>query len=107
MFYDGCMIMEIHDYRRKLGVQLGSCIKAYELHYLLLQPSMQTLLADLNSITNDGNFIWTQEDKYALESQLVLSTTQPLCLHPSPMVSVMKNKFLSHRYKLSDRELKK
>jgi len=85
----------------------NTSIKNYDVEYILLQPSMQTLLADLNSITNDGNFIWTQEDKYTLESQLILATAQPLCLHPSPIVSVLKYKFHNHKYKLNDRKLKK
>ena len=68
---------------------------------------MQTLLCDLNSITNDGNYIWTQEDKYALESQLVLHTSPPLCLDPRPLVSLVKNKLLAHKHKLNDRRLKR
>jgi hypothetical protein len=79
----------------------------YDLHFVLLEPSMQTLLADLNSITNDGNFIWTQEDKYALESQLILATAKPLCLNPSPIVSIIKHRVHNHKYKLNDRILKK
>ena len=108
--------MEVRDYRRRLLLKNGvdsnhlntNYTKAnHDLHFILLQPSMQTLLADLNSITNDGNFIWTQEDKYALESQLLLVTSQPLCLNPSPMVSLVKNKILTHKFKMSDRYLKK
>ena len=68
---------------------------------------MQTLLCDLNSITNDGNFIWTQEDKYTLESQLILATCQPLCLNPSPIVSLVKNRLLTHKHKLNDKYLKR
>lgn len=100
MFEDGCIIMEIRDYRRR-------CASQFDLHFILLQPSMQTLVADLNSITNDGNFIWTQEDKYTLESQLILATAQPLCLHPSPIVSILKQKILNHKRKLNDRKLKR
>ena len=68
---------------------------------------MQTLLCDLNSITNDGNYVWTQEDKYALESQLVLHTSPPLCLDPRPLVSLVKHKLLEHKNKLNDRRLKR
>lgn len=93
----------------------------------MLQPSVQTLLTDLNSITNDGNFIWTQEDKYALESQLILgnliktiliyyyklklinfeANSQELCLHPSPVVSIIKNRIHLNKFKLNDRKLKR
>ena len=68
---------------------------------------MQTLLCDLNSITNDGNYVWTQEDKYALESQLVLHTSQPLCLDPRPVVSLVKHKLEAHKHKLNNRHLKR
>lgn len=114
LFNDGCIILEVRDYRRmsqlfQNGMMCGEAgiEKSYDLRFILLQPSMQTLLADLNSITNDGNFIWTQEDKYTLESQLILATAQPLCLHPSPIVSILKHKFLNHKYKLNDRKLKR
>lgn len=110
LYKDGCIILEIRDYRRKAQLttyNLPSNYQPYDLQFILLQPSMQTLLADLNSITNDGNFIWTQEDKYTLESQLILATAQPLCLNPSPIVSILKHKFLNHKYKLNDRKLKR
>ena len=68
---------------------------------------MQTLLADLNSITNDSHFIWFQEDKYALESQLLLATAQPLCLNPSPMVSIVRNRALRQKNFMNDRGLKR
>ncbi len=107
LYNDGCIILEIRDYRRFSNLVTNTAINNYDLEFILLQPSMQTLLADLNSITNDGNFIWTQEDKYTLESQLILATAQPLCLHPSPIVSVLKHKLHNHKYKLNDRKLKK
>lgn len=107
LYKDGCIIMEIRDYRRKGNASNQSINNAFEAQFVLLEPSMQTLLADLNRITNDGNFIWTQEDKYTLESQLILATAQPLCLNPSPLVSILKYKFLNHKYKLNDKRLKR
>jgi hypothetical protein len=74
---------------------------------MLLQPSTQTLLADLNSITNDSHFIWTQEDKYSLESQLLLATAQPLCLTPNPAVSIVKSKLHLQKNRMNERQLKK
>ena len=55
----------------------------------------------------DWLYISTQEDKYTLESHLILATAKPLCLHPSPAVAVLKHKCLSHKYKLNDRKLKR
>ena len=34
----------------------------------------------------------TPEDRLALESQLVLSTAEPLCLDPNPVVSILAKK---------------
>jgi hypothetical protein len=100
LFYDGCIILEIRDYRRKNS-------NLYDLSFVLLKPSMQTLLADLNSITNTSQFISTQEDKYFLESQLLLATTEPLCLDPSPMVSIVKNNISMQKFKMSHKQLRK
>jgi transcription factor SPT20 homolog len=49
--------------------------------------SIQTILADVNSLTADGD--WSNEDKIALESQLVLATSEPLCLDPNPAIGVL------------------
>ena len=46
LFYDGCIILEIRDHRRKEQQQL------FHVHYVLLQPSVQTLLTDLNRYFN-------------------------------------------------------
>ena len=48
---------------------------------------MQTLLADVNLLTAEGD--WSAEEKLALESQLVLATAEPLCLDPNPEVGRM------------------
>jgi transcription factor SPT20 homolog len=119
IFYDGCIIIEVRDYRRfnfetngikqeeeEEEVNLSKNMK-YDSHHVLLKPSIQTLICDVNNITNDSHHIWTQEDKYNLESQLLLATSQPLCLSPDPIVSIIKNKLLFHKYKMNDRKLKK
>jgi hypothetical protein len=107
--------MEIRDFRFGLNSSLNNnnnnnnnntIDNPYKTHYILLHPSMQTLLADINSITNDGNYVWTQEDKYTLESQLLLATTDPLCLNPNPKVSIIKNKIHLHKFKMNNRQLK-
>ena len=67
LYKDGCILMEIRDYRRRL--QLTDKWRPFDSQFILLQPSMQTLLADLNSITNDGNFIWTQVLIYGLRDE--------------------------------------
>lgn len=106
LFYDGCIVLEVRDYRRTKQLTTVNSIK-YDLSYILLQPSMQTMVADINSMTKSGNCVWTQEDIYALESQLLLATSEPLCLQPSPIVSIIKSKILSYKYRLSNQNLVK
>ena len=102
--------MEIRDFRfgssRFLNNNNNVDKDSHEINYILLHPSMQTLLADINSITNDGNYVWTQEDKYTLESQLLLATADPLCLNPNLNVSIIKNKIHMHKSKMNSRKLK-
>lgn len=101
LFYDGCIIGEIRDFRRH-----GP---SPEIRHVLLQASTQTLVADLNSICNSGHYIWTQEDKYSLESQLLLATQPTLCLDPSPRVAIARSHVVgqSSRAFTADRRLKR
>ncbi len=66
---------------------------------IIKQILFQSLLCDINQLTNDGHR-WTEEDKFNLESQLILYTSEPLCLDPSPTVfhvtSVLHNQ--KHTY---------
>lgn len=81
LFYSGCVIVEIRDYRQSFPIY--TC----DTYHVLLKPTNQTLFADVNLITSEGD--WSIEDKLALESQLVLATSQPLCLDPSPDVGIL------------------
>lgn len=78
LFYSGCVIAEVRDYRQSFP--MTTC----DTYHLLLRPSNQTLFADLNLLTVDGE--WTNEERLALESQLVLATAEPLCLDPDPTI---------------------
>uniref|UniRef100_A0A0L8H7H7 Spt20-like SEP domain-containing protein n=1 Tax=Octopus bimaculoides TaxID=37653 RepID=A0A0L8H7H7_OCTBM len=83
VFYSGCVIVEVRDYRR-------STDGCYDSEYIMLKPTMQSLLCDINSMINDGHR-WTQEDIFQLESQLLLATQEPLCLDPNPSVFFATN----------------
>jgi hypothetical protein len=58
-------------------------------------PGLQSILCDVNLLTADGE--WNAEDRLALESQLLLATQGPLCLDPSPAVSIVSNHMQYHR----------
>ncbi|XP_076811163.1 uncharacterized protein LOC143454932 isoform X1 [Clavelina lepadiformis] len=87
MFYSGCIIAEIRDYR------IATTSSNFETRFVLLKPTQQTLLGDVNEIAAETahSFRWGNDDKLALESYLVLATAEPLCLDPSPTVQVLKN----------------
>lgn len=94
MFYSGCVIVEVRDYRR------SSNPATFECHHVLLKPTTQTLLCDVNSITSDSTK-WTAEDKQLLESQLLLATQEPLCLNPSVSVALIANRLQYNRNKFN------
>uniref|UniRef100_T1JCG4 Dolichyl-phosphate beta-glucosyltransferase n=1 Tax=Strigamia maritima TaxID=126957 RepID=T1JCG4_STRMM len=94
IFYSGCVIAEIRDFRR------SNSSATYDCHHVLLKPTLQTLLCDLNTITND-NTKWAPEDKQLLESQLILVTQEPLCLSPSHTVAVVANRLQYNLNKFS------
>lgn len=81
LFYSGCVIVEVRDYRQSFPISTA-CDK----FHVLLRPTNQTLLADVQALTSEGE--WSHEEKMALESQLILATAEPLCLDPSPQVGI-------------------
>uniref|UniRef100_UPI00359024BE transcription factor SPT20 homolog isoform X2 n=1 Tax=Myxine glutinosa TaxID=7769 RepID=UPI00359024BE len=96
IFHSGCVIAEIRDYRQ-VGLVKG---QAPDVRHVLLKPTAQTLICDVNAITCD-NHKWTQEDKLALESHMLLATSEPLCLDPSVSISCVANRLLHQRMHLN------
>ncbi|XP_068038141.1 transcription factor SPT20 homolog isoform X10 [Anomalospiza imberbis] len=102
IFHCGCVIAEIRDYRQSGNMKSPT----YQSKHILLRPTMQTLICDVHSITND-NHKWTQEDKLLLESQLILATAEPLCLDPSIAVTCTTNRLLYNKQKMNTRPMKR
>ncbi|XP_033029845.1 transcription factor SPT20 homolog isoform X8 [Lacerta agilis] len=102
IFHCGCVITEIRDYRQSGNLKSPT----YQSKYILLRPTMQTLICDVHSITSD-NHKWTQEDKLLLESQLILATAEPLCLDPSIAVTCTANRLLYNKQKMNTRPMKR
>ncbi|NP_001032288.1 uncharacterized protein LOC367830 [Rattus norvegicus] len=117
VFHHGCVIAEIRDYRQcsdtqppgEIGeepavssdVSSASSTPAYQTRHILLRPTMQSLVSDVESITSD-NRQWTEEEKLELESQLILATAEPLCLDPSVAVACTANRLLFNEQKMTD-----
>ncbi|KAF7998560.1 hypothetical protein HCN44_010968 [Aphidius gifuensis] len=95
LFYDGCIIAEIRDYRK-------THLKA-DIHHVLLKPTTQSVLSDVTSLTNDGE--WSHEERLLLESRLIAATQGPLCLDPNPVSSLATTRLRQSRTLLNDQQL--
>ncbi|XP_059994601.1 transcription factor SPT20 homolog [Lagenorhynchus albirostris] len=102
VFYCGCVIAEIRDYRQSSDREPPH----YQSRHILLRPTMQTLACDVEAIASD-NQNWTQEDKLLLESQLILATAEPLCLDPSISVVCTENRLLYNKQKMNTLPMKR
>ncbi|XP_049622788.1 transcription factor SPT20 homolog [Suncus etruscus] len=101
IFYSGCIIAEIRDYRQSSNTPPG-----YQSRHILLQPTMQTLACDVHSMTSNSQ-LWSQEDKLMLESQLLLATADPLCLDPSVAVACTTNRLLYNKQKMNTHSMRR
>lgn len=89
IFYYGSIFMEIRDYRKNAT----NCLPYYESNFVRLKPTTQTILNDVTKLTSSFcHKKWTQEEKVALEAKLILETSEPLCLDPSPVAAIIANK---------------
>lgn len=96
-FYDGCLVVGLVDYRKQafgsaqpstgharpstmglLGVVKNPAMQP-EMHKILLKPTYQTLVADIDSTL-------APEMALDVEAKLLLATSGPVCLDPSPAV---------------------
>lgn len=78
-FYSGCVIMEVRDYRQSFT--LNACCDNF---YVLLKPTNQTLFADAKILSMKEKF--SSEQCVALEKELAMATSGPLCLDPNPKI---------------------
>ncbi|XP_070196914.1 transcription factor SPT20 homolog isoform X2 [Littorina saxatilis] len=101
VFYSGCVIVEVRDYRRCAP----SC---YDTHFVLLRPSAQSLLCDVNSLAAEfGQGSWSQDDLHQLEGELLLGTSEPLCLDPSPAVTMVATEMTRRQKMFNEPSIKR
>ncbi|XP_075813060.1 transcription factor SPT20 homolog [Microtus pennsylvanicus] len=108
VFHSGCVIAEIRDYRQcgdiyppeEPAAEAAVSSPACQVRHVLLRPTMQSLVSDVESMTTDSSQ-WTQEEKLELESQLTSATAEPLCLDPSVAVTCTANKLLFNEQKMN------
>ena len=95
LFHFGKLFVEIQDYRKNANVNNQN----YESKFVLLRPTAQTIFSDVEKLTtfdfnpNSCAFqrSWSDEEKLELESKLVLATSDPICLDPSPLTFLSSN----------------
>lgn len=95
LFYDGCIIAEVRDYRRHHTKP--------DIHHVLLKPTTQSVLSDVSTLTSNGE--WSHEERLVLESHLVAATQGPLCLDPNPIPSLATTRLQQSRALLTDHQL--
>ncbi|KAI6044449.1 Spt20 family-domain-containing protein [Pisolithus marmoratus] len=88
-FYDGCMIVELLDYRPKRTKDPPP--GKPELSRITLHPSNETLWTDLCLINQRHGSKFTDLDVLELEARILLHTAPPLCLDPDPHLTRVAN----------------
>ncbi|XP_018361197.1 PREDICTED: transcription factor SPT20 homolog isoform X3 [Trachymyrmex cornetzi] len=97
LFYDGCIIAEVRDYRRSFPHNRA------DVHHVLLKPTTQSVLSDVSTLTSDGD--WSHEERLMLESHLVAATQGPLCLDPNPVPTLASTRIKQSKSLLTDHQL--
>ncbi|KAJ3507597.1 hypothetical protein NLJ89_g6208 [Agrocybe chaxingu] len=91
-FYDGCMVVELLDYRPQRSKE--PALKTPERTRVVLHPNSETLWADICSLNQKNGKKWTDMDALEVEAKLLLATSQPLCLDPNPHLTRIVNHVL-------------
>ncbi|XP_011051494.1 PREDICTED: transcription factor SPT20 homolog [Acromyrmex echinatior] len=97
LFYDGCIIAEVRDYRRSFPHNRA------DVHHVLLKPTTQSVLSDISTLTSDGD--WSHEERLMLESHLMAATQGPLCLDPNPVPTLASTRIKQSKSLLTDHQL--
>lgn len=111
LFHFGKLFVEIQDYRKNANV--NSSNQNYESKFVLLKPTAQTILNDVEKLTtfnlNNLNACqnWSDNDKLELESKLVLATSDPICLDPNPLTFLSSNQLNYEMKWLNNDRIKK
>ncbi|KAK7031667.1 Spt20 family-domain-containing protein [Favolaschia claudopus] len=92
-FYDGCMIVELLDYRPQQRNNQAALDKPAKTR-VVLHPNGETLFADICSLNRKAGGKWTDRDALEVESRLLLATSPPLCLAPDPHLTRVVNHVL-------------
>lgn len=77
LFYDGCVICQINDSRHGQPAVVS---------HVLLKPHTQSLISDVNRLLMDSETLWSLDEQFEIESDIINNTSRSLCLDPDPEV---------------------
>lgn len=95
IYYNGCIISEIRDYR-----QSNSTSNFFNSYFMILKPTSLSLYDDVKkiiSLTNE-DFVWENCTRFKLESKLIYLTSPKLCLDPNPCVGLLSKKLTRKKF---------
>ncbi|TFK51993.1 hypothetical protein OE88DRAFT_1629468 [Heliocybe sulcata] len=97
-FYDGCLIVELFDHRPPLSKSTKDIKpdpdRIPDRTRVVLHPTTESLWADICLLNHKYGNKWTDEDTLQVEASLLLATTAPLCLDPSPSLARAVNSII-------------
>ncbi|KAL5537030.1 SPT20 [Sanghuangporus sanghuang] len=91
-FYNGCLIVEILDFRPARAKE--PVLENPDKQRVVLRPNGETIWADICIMNAKSGSKWTDMDALQIESKLLLSTSNPLCLSPDPSLMRTVNSIL-------------
>ncbi|KAI8970169.1 Spt20 family-domain-containing protein [Mycotypha africana] len=83
-FYDGCLIVEIHDNRMKASDNMSK-------RRIVMRPTAASIWTDIILLSEEWGFPWTDDIALELEAHILIATEEPLCLDPTIQVSRLSN----------------
>ncbi|KAF9099724.1 Transcription factor spt20, partial [Mortierella sp. AM989] len=101
-YYEGRLIVEIVDHRTK-----GKNDGTESTKRVILTPTQGTLWADLSLLHEESGERWSNDMMLDVESKILIATEEPLCLDPSPMVTVLSNEICYNQTSATQRTRKR
>ncbi|CAK5273644.1 unnamed protein product [Mycena citricolor] len=89
-FYDGCLIVELLDYRPQQKAKDTPLDKPGKTR-VVLHPNGETLFADLCALNRKHGATWSDQQALEVEAKIVQLTAPPLCLSPDPLLTRIVN----------------
>ncbi|KAI8142779.1 Spt20 family-domain-containing protein [Fennellomyces sp. T-0311] len=87
-YYEGCLIVEIHDHRKAKKQQQN---EEPVIKRVAMRPTAESLWTDILLLNEEWGFPWTEDIALEVESKVLLATEEPLCLDPSFHVTRVSN----------------